>query len=413
MSLVRASKSDSSLIIVSDTKLTYCTDSTNQFKENHPITGAIKSIIISPKLCICFAGEVLYAEKLLTETKEIDSVDSIINKAIDVHKLSYDNGCQTDFIIAHCNETIELVEIKDRKAQNVETSWIGDYDAFRKYQEVYHSNNQDIIDHPGVGLSLRKLPDNYNEQQREEYTKMFNAMKAVIDDNSVNSVGGFVVPIVFEDNNFKYNLYYDIYRRELDNSELDGPISFGSTELGSHSVNFYSSKKNVVAVHWKFGNLGIVYSPNDKGMLLPEYYSSTDEIDFEYVMDSKYGISPGGSIGSDEYSYYRKAHNLYNVDFNKSNWLLHKAIESIAIKVGNRYKVEVQSLAQFMELNPAEQEIDFMKVCQYNYGVTFYYLGDFESARNCMERALYIDSDYQDAIRTLSVINIETTKNRE
>jgi sporulation protein YlmC with PRC-barrel domain len=193
MSLIVARKEGTKLAIVSDTKLTY---------ENHeikglktvPSEGVIKIVIINPNLCISFANVVSHAEKAL---KEIQS-ECNFDQAIQI-LTSHFHAChgKTEFIVCSGKPEPKIYEIKARNVGEVQSSWIGDINAFNLFQECMQG-----IKKPKQLLQQYAQPNSNaafvmsmdmtaeTNMQVNLFSKMSSAMDEVIEEGNIDSVGG-------------------------------------------------------------------------------------------------------------------------------------------------------------------------------------------------------------------------------
>lgn len=76
---------------------------------------------------------------------------------------------------------------------------------------------------------------------------------SVINESSITEVGGFIIPLVYYNGYFRYEMYFKNFRKPINiEYEANGVISFGTTEDGSYSVNFTESAIN----EYNYGNYG-------------------------------------------------------------------------------------------------------------------------------------------------------------
>src|SRR5688500_18747112 len=131
MSLIVARKSENQLSIVSDTKLIYPNHEVKGLKSN-PSEGMIKSIIISPDICVSFAGNFDEAENAFKEIQAGESLDKIMEILKRFHKLS---NYKTEFLLCYGQPEPTIYKFKNNEYGPVTSSWIGDQKAFNRFQE--------------------------------------------------------------------------------------------------------------------------------------------------------------------------------------------------------------------------------------------------------------------------------------
>ena len=307
MSLIVARKINNKLILVGDTKLTY------PYKDkNSPKDGTIKSIIFNSTISVCFAGDVYYAEEALKEIALNYDLENIKSTLLKWH---LESEISTDFIIAvGCNEP-HFITIKDGSITLEEQCWIGSIDGFRKFQELYLS---DYVHQYETGFSSQVIqqPASKDEFFREQYNKLYEAMVGVIESHLINEVGGFIIPLIFEENKFSYQCYVNIFRKpiNIDKEVRDqrwSTIGFGGAEEGSFTVNFSGGYNAELAIHFYQGDIGVVYSRAKNSLLNPKIYKM-DEIDFNEFLTENYKVKLAFSLASHTANYAIKAEKAFN-----------------------------------------------------------------------------------------------------
>ena len=131
MTLVVARRTDNTVLLLSDTKVT-------SDLAIHPslLDGALKTIIVSPTVCVSFAGNTEVAR---------DSFAGIFSNqlcgraAINAHLLDCHirSGQATDFVIASLEPTVSLDRIAAGLLEHgLQSTWIGSHAAFEAFQEL-------------------------------------------------------------------------------------------------------------------------------------------------------------------------------------------------------------------------------------------------------------------------------------
>ena len=100
--------------------------------------GLIKSVIVSPNMVICYAGNNIdNAARLLRKMKNSSyNLDEIISVAFEIHATSGKEAIE--FIIAYCDSEIrELVSIKDQQLyRNCKAVWLGSIEAYKEFRRL-------------------------------------------------------------------------------------------------------------------------------------------------------------------------------------------------------------------------------------------------------------------------------------
>jgi hypothetical protein len=302
LSLIICRKEKDTLLIVSDTKLTYPDDNYPNKQTGHPSDGIIKTIIVNPNLCVSFSGDIEPAEEGIKQIRPNDDLSNILkllrNKSI---------GNRTDFIVCCSNPEVKIYEIKDSDCSEVQSSWIGSQGAFTRFQGYLQNQI-----HSGQSSFMKIEPSLTKEAS--ELGKISGAFDKVIDDPSVPEVDGFKVRVVLHEGKFRYQGYLNTYlgymEIKFDQSMIGQKIyiGHGTSREGSYTVNFFNSNSNFnhVGLHILQGNLGIVYSRTDNGLLRPKIFQM-DEVDFVDFAKQEFDIHPNGTTQDRESKYYEQA----------------------------------------------------------------------------------------------------------
>lgn len=322
MSLIVARKDGHKIGIVSDTKLTYPNHETKNLKTS-PKDGVVKTVILSENLCVSFAGEIEPAELALKEINNSTDTNSILHLLEKYHHLS--KG-ETEFIFCIGKPDLTMYEIKNGIVQESNQSWIGDKDAFDKFQksiiapptnEQRQGKDEPTLkdtktNQPSITITEMNLTFEVS-QNSSILSKLSSAMDNVIENDSISSVGGFKVNVIY-DNKFIYNGYIKNYRQNVTMTGIGSQvIGHGTAQDGSYSINFIgcSSDYKSVALHVSQGNFGIVYTRTDYGLLKPVILNF-DEVDFSDEIQDKYNITSSFSTQDRVQKYFTKASNLFH-----------------------------------------------------------------------------------------------------
>ena len=312
MSFVYAQKIGQSIAIFADTKITFYTNAPHFFgaetEKRVRQVGMIKNIIVSKNFCICFAANnILYANELLQQINSV-SLEQILQLALNINRKDLANGAE--FIVCYSDKATQLIyQIKDGTCKEVPLTWIGSYQAFNYFQGVRHGAYKQNIEsnipysyevHTGTGAFI---------PEDSIYENLFNNFYKTIFDCGDDSVGGFVVPILFDPktNQFWYKGYCRSFSKmKVTSRGLSMPMYQGSAD-GAYSILFYQSPQNV-GVYILQNHLGIIYNhyrPNPDDYHIPKtasfltpYAIKMNQLDF-YVQTGAHGMSPPGFLGID------------------------------------------------------------------------------------------------------------------
>ena len=148
MTLVVARKIGNSISVVSDTILTH------PHAGRMPLgQGVLKTTIISPGLCVSFAGAVDCADTTLRSLgfKEdyIADIADIVEHFLGWHRKTEQRA---DYILAFGPPHSRLVVVKKGVAEDTSSAWIGSQTAFSRFQNYMLEQSQADLPH-------RPLPD--------------------------------------------------------------------------------------------------------------------------------------------------------------------------------------------------------------------------------------------------------------
>jgi hypothetical protein len=205
MSFIYAYNDKNKITILSDTKVSIDDDDklrlekqlTKEECSNITNFGMVKTVIYKSDITVSSAGELKDFNELLglLFEKNINNIEDILNEGLNINK-KYKG--QTDFIIT---TTDKIYEIKNGEIAEQNTAWIGDVQAFSKFQKELHS-----MDTPKITVV------NNGEATEELYPigKISEAFTKVVNDTSIKTVDGLVVTCTFEKEYYflgKYRVY--------------------------------------------------------------------------------------------------------------------------------------------------------------------------------------------------------------
>ena len=226
-------------------------------------------------------------------------------------------GNRTDFIVCTSKPEIKIYEIKDTICTEVQNSWIGSSNAFNRFQGYLNNQIQDKKSGPSSFIKIEPVISKGDTN----LGKVSSAFDKVIGDSSVPEVDGFKVTVIVEDGTFRYRGYIHNYigliELKIDPKMLGKqiPLGHGNAGDGSFMVNFFrsNSNHNNVAIHILQGDLGIVYSRTDNGLLRPKIYQM-DEVDFVDFTKETYDLGPTMTTQDRELKYYNQAREFTKIN---------------------------------------------------------------------------------------------------
>ena len=279
MSFVYAQKIGQSIAIFADTKITFDTGAPHFFgpetEKRVRQFGMIKNIIVSKNFCICFAGNnILYANELLQQINSV-SLEQILQLALNINRKDIANGAE--FIVCYADKTAQLIyQIKDGVCEELPLAWVGSCQAFNYFQGVRHGVYRQNIE-SNIPYSYEVLTGTASFiPENSTYENLLNNFYKTAFDCGDDSVGGFVVPILFDPktNQFWYKGYCRSFSRmKVTSRGLSMPMYQGSPD-GAYSILLYQSP------------------------FLTPYAIKMNQLDF-YVQTGAHGMSPPGFLGID------------------------------------------------------------------------------------------------------------------
>jgi hypothetical protein len=402
MSLIIARATNQSILLVSDTKLSYSQDSYNYKRLNPYLEGTAKTLLIDRYRLVAFAGTVEYARQGIDRISASDSDSDIIRHLFEVTSVKSD----VEFIFATIAPKPRVVKISNKDITEDPIVWIGDYDGFKKYQEYFTSfSNPQSTDDQDTTLKILQLPDGENSCDAEMYSRMFTCMSAVINSNTIDSVGGFTVPIFTQKDKLQFGTYCSIFRRPLEMIELEmtnGVVPFGDASMGTFSVNFASLDEKSFAVHIEQGQLGFIFDSTDIRILEPELYSKTDEIDFLLILKQRFRDVNFIEIGHNSFNYFKKS-EMY---LQKHLFFEAERFITKGIRVSSKnWKFKTQgtelqfdSITECIDkmgtpLNIPTEDVPNLAIALQRRGICRYYLGDFNGSLQDFQESLTLKPD--------------------
>ena len=170
--------------------------------------GLIKSVIVSPNVVVCYAGNNIdKAAELLRKTKSVgNNLEQIIDIAYEIHNTAEEDDIE--FIVGYCDEnTRELISIKNRQlVRNCKIAWIGSWDAYNEFKRL--ENEISVQELKGRKLIKEdgRIHEKFIDEELAKIRKLEDIFREVVESGVDSTVGGMVVRIKIPtgENTFQY-----------------------------------------------------------------------------------------------------------------------------------------------------------------------------------------------------------------
>jgi hypothetical protein len=199
--------------------------------------GALKIVIISPKLWVAFAGRRLLADALRSIPPDFEQA------VVRCRELHADSDEHTDLLLANALGP-ELVRIRSGSIERglIDAS-IGDQNAFEAFQEIR------------VGL--------------RENGRLSAAMRGLLRDRHIASVGEFAVSVITEPDGFSYADAAHLIGGFVPQSIPSGVptiLQFGNAATGGFALAICSAGVGVsaVGIYLRHARAGAIYQPLER-----------------------------------------------------------------------------------------------------------------------------------------------------
>lgn len=272
MTLVVARQVDDEVYIVGDTKFTDDSKS-----ETEQYVGGLKVVLLTPGLCVAFAGDVANARKAIQGIYDKSNVNLfdknlVLDYFLQHHVASLPRSLsETTFILAFILEANnqpgkfvkEIFRIANSKINpENETTHIGDSEAFNFFQEISHGatliNSVSTFEISKPGSTSRPNFDG-------SLSTAMRAMQGVIDLPNAPNVDGYRTVVISEYDQFKYLEYVQVRGNAIRViNQTDGRLTFGGAEEGSdikHIGLRSATGHGIFSMYSITGRFGLIYCP--------------------------------------------------------------------------------------------------------------------------------------------------------
>ncbi len=221
--------------------------------------AALKLVLLDPELCIAYAGRQATALAAIRRLhREKASPADAVDHLLEVHL----EDPEVDFLVAALRPR-RLIAIKDGGAEQAETAWLGDPQAFGRYQALFHG---DHLLAPSAGL------DPLHKADLDIAVAMNDAMQDLVladpgpwsPERSYPTVGEASVTVGprAADGLFGYHRFSNFVASF--GMRLPSDASLSSTERGTFTMSLLTPLEAGVAaigLYFREGRLGILYAP--------------------------------------------------------------------------------------------------------------------------------------------------------
>jgi len=261
----------------------------------NPLKGTLKIQLLNSELCLAFAGEIS-----LTGMEELQKLTQhctgFSHQEVTKELLNFNMriGAPLDFIVASLLPYPNLCKISEGNiSPNLQTAWIGDVEAFSKYQKQYHQPNSSLghdDNSDRYKLWIIKQPDHEGVDQ-DVFSRMCDAMRSVIYESGIPTVGDYLIPVTTTPVGFNYMNYLDIDAPPMGLSAGWNTVQFGTAGEGGHAIVSLSPLLpgvNAFGIHYLQGNFGALFAP--EANFTPLMFRGVDRNQFIEKIKVLYGI---------------------------------------------------------------------------------------------------------------------------
>jgi hypothetical protein len=287
MSLIIARKENNDIIILSDTKLSENFEKNESIRSDSNLVAnsVLKTVFVKDNICISYAGGEKDAADALDLINEKDNVDEILTILLASHNSSIGNG--TDYIVCEGQAIPKIYVIKDSFCIQTNNAWIGDSQAYEKFDKFLSKIETPPINKSGSFINIE------GQMPSEIFSEMSSTFDYILTDDNYPTVGGFKNIVLFTKGFFSYHYYMHMYKGVIIVDNNSKYITHGTAAEGDYTISFYGASKDLqhVAFHIRQADIGIVYSRKNKGFLYPKIINK-DELDFADILKANYAIIP-------------------------------------------------------------------------------------------------------------------------
>jgi len=199
-----------------------------------PSKGAVKSCMLPGDICVTFSNSPELAARDFERFSKSHPEGAAFSEVISFfERSSVDTG--NDYLLAF-SRAPRIVKISDgRRVETVsKTLWIGDGLAFQRFRKAEKKDAK-----PGDAGRAVNAAMFMDEIEKSPASDLYSAMKEVVADRSVASVGGFISIISNRDPGFRHSVYSDMLFNWPDGKAADFILDLNDQiDFGASGENF-------------------------------------------------------------------------------------------------------------------------------------------------------------------------------
>lgn len=280
MTLVVANMVDDHALFVADTKISWPSHGPNLPKKNMSAReigrlqdGCLKNVVVSPDLCICWAGDLHFADRAFEAIWS--GAVGLSQEAVLPHllKCHLESKGQTDFILASRKGADAIVRIADGIARDVrDVAWIGSPSAFAKFSELVGSERSAIhANADRVEVFMFQLDDLKGKTCDPLLEKMTRAMRLISSDASLADVGDFVIPAAGTGTGFRYFFYmsFDANFAPPSTPNKWEKVGLGDVDTGAYNfqlIEYFDGVIRLPILHFLQARYALSFSDRSRGV---------------------------------------------------------------------------------------------------------------------------------------------------
>jgi hypothetical protein len=301
MTLVAVIQNGDDFNIVADTLLT----DSRSGKPKPYSEYVVKVSILNPKVCVAFADDEQRADEAFREicgdtSLSTEQLLGILKRYSDPSTHRY--GDQAEFLLAVHGSPSQLFFVKDGRICSKRAGHLGSSTAYREFQG-YRLNQLKVeafTDHNQIWI-CRQPEQCCVPPKGSSAADMLTALSLVIESGKFRNVGGFPTLVSTQNGDFTYGAYHRLSSSwsRSPRKPFGGRDGHGTSASGNFSQSFlpgYLKNDNNIAVrsvptvYIPQGKIGVVFLPDDNGLMRSVPYHNVPQKVFNQLIFEKYGV---------------------------------------------------------------------------------------------------------------------------
>jgi len=275
-------------LIVGDTRISWPTHGPNLPRRNMSARdigklqdGCLKNVIVHPDLCICWAGDLHFADeafKSMPGGSDLHQREPIISHFLKWHQVS---GGKTDFLIALRSDRESVFQISGGVASEVrDTAWIGSQEAFARFDRLVSGEERSsTAGNNRVEMMAFQLDDLKGRNCDPMLSAMTLALRSILYDDSFGDVGDFAIPVAGTGTGFRYFFYTSFDAPFAPPSVPDRweTVDLGNIDTGAYNfqlLEYHHVDTRFPILHFLQARYALSFSDRKKGVPRIEIHDS-------------------------------------------------------------------------------------------------------------------------------------------